>query len=171
VHEKSKWAMEEIERVVGGRFIFHGGGRVTFQAGQIEYSANAMAEGWRKIGMLSRLLETGAIQPGVSGPLFWDEPESNLNPQLLKLLVRILLELSRIGQQIILTSHEYVVLKWFDLLMDKGKGDHVRFHALYEQDGTMKSSSFDDYLAISPNPISGTFKDLTRTQARKYMED
>lgn len=169
VHEKSKWAMEEIERVVGGRFIFHGGGRVTFQAGQIEYSANAMAEGWRKIGMLSRLIETGAIQPGISGPLFWDEPEGNLNPMLLELLVRILLELSRIGQQIILTTHDYVLLKCFDLLMDVGKGDHVRFHSLYRDQDTaeIRAASTDDYMAIKQNQIDEAFGKLINLQIQK----
>ncbi len=168
--EKSKWAMEEIKGICGGRFVFYGGGKVTFKTENAEYSANSMAEGFRKAGMLSRLLETGAIQPGVSGPLFWDEPESNLNPKLLKLLVQILLELSRNGQQIILTTHDYVLLKWFDLLMDKGKNDHVRFHALYQDnDGNVKLDSCDDYRAISPNAIADTFNDLTREQVNRKM--
>jgi len=159
LHEKSKWAMAEIEGICGGRFVFYGGGKVTFKTENAEYSANSMAEGFRKAGMLSRLLETGAIQPGVSGPLFWDEPESNLNPKLMKLLVQILLELSRNGQQIILATHDYVLLKWFDLLMDKGQEDHVRFHSLYTDPETteIKLSSTEDYLKITPNPIDEAY--------------
>ena len=72
--------MAAIEEICGGQFVFHGGGKVTFKTGRAEYSANAIAEGFRKVGLLARLLETGAIQPGISGSLFWDEPESNLNP-------------------------------------------------------------------------------------------
>lgn len=170
LHEKSKWAMEQIEKVCGGRFVFYGGGKVTFKTEHTEYSANAMAEGFRKAGMLARLLETGAIQPGVNGPLFWDEPETNMNPKLMKLLVEILLELSRNGQQIILATHDYVLLKWFDLLMDKGKEDHVRFHALYRDgDGSVKVDSVDDYRAITPNAIAETFNDLTKEQVNKKM--
>ena len=159
LHEKSKWAMKEIEGICGGRFNFYGGGNVSFKTEGAEYSANAMAEGFRKAGMLSRLLETGAIQPGVSGPLFWDEPESNLNPKLMQLLVAILLELSRNGQQIVVTTHDYVLLKWFDLLMDEGKGDHVRFHSLYRNADTseINIASTDDYLTIKPNPIDEAF--------------
>src|SRR5680860_955616 len=85
------------------------------------YASSMTAEGFRKVGILHRLLCNGTLNPGVSGPLFWDEPESNLNPKLMKLLVQILLELTRNGQQIILATHDYVLLKWFDLLMDKGK--------------------------------------------------
>lgn len=172
LHEKSKWAMAEIEGICGGRFVFYGGGKVTFKTDTAEYSANAMAEGFRKAGMLSRLLETGAIRPGVSGPLFWDEPESNLNPKLMKLLVQILLELSRNGQQILLATHDYVLLKWFHLLMDKGKDDHVRFHALYQdiQSGEVKIDSTDDYREIEKNPIAEAFNHLTIAHAKSRLK-
>ena len=173
LHEKSKWAMSEIEKVCGGRFVFYGGGKVTFKTGNAEYSANAMAEGCRKAGMLSRLLETGAVQPGVSGPLFWDEPETNLNPKLMKLLVQILLELSRNGQQMILSTHDYVLLKWIDLLMDKGKGDHVRFHTLYRDSDTteIKVASTESFLDISPNPIDEAFGFLINQEIENDMGD
>ncbi|QSV44983.1 AAA family ATPase [Geobacter benzoatilyticus] len=171
LHEKSKWAMTEIEGICGGRFVFYGGGKVTFKTENAEYSANSMAEGFRKAGMLSRLLETGAIQPGVSGPLFWDEPESNLNPKLMELLVQILLELSRNGQQIILATHDYVLLKWFDLLMDKSK-DHVRYHALYRDipSGEVKIGSTDDYREIERNPITEAFNHLTIAHAKSRLK-
>jgi energy-coupling factor transporter ATP-binding protein EcfA2 len=160
LHEKSKWAMEEIAGICGGRFIFYGGGKVTFKTESAEFSANAMAEGFRKAGMLSRLLETGAIQPGVSGPLFWDEPEANLNPKLMELLVQILLELSRNGQQIILATHDYVLLKWFDLLMDKGKGDHVRYHVLFRGKNGVEIDSAESYQELNMNSIAETFGEL-----------
>jgi len=169
--EKSKWAMDEIEKVVGGKFVFHGGGRVTFKTKNNEYSANAMAEGFRKVGILSRLLETGAIQPGVSGPLFWDEPEANMNPSLMKLLVEILLELSRNGQQIILATHDYCLLKWFDLLVDKNKEDHVRFHALYHDSGEVRLQSTDDYRQLNQNAISDTFSELYDADINKSFGD
>ncbi len=171
LHEKAAWAIKEIESICDGRFVFHGGGRVTFKTKDNEYSANAMAEGFRKMGMLARLLETGAIQPGSTGPLFWDEPESNINPKLMRLLVEILLELSRNGQQIILATHEYVLLKWFDLLMDEKLGDEVRFHRLYKdsESDEVKIESVEDYRAISSNSITDTFNELTKEQVSKKM--
>ena len=170
LQEKSKWVMTEIDHICGGQFIFYGGGEVTFKTKYNEYSTNAMAEGFRKIGMLSRLLETGAIQPGISGPLFWDEPESSLNPKLLKLLVQILLELARSGQQIIIATHDYVLLKWFDLLADKNKEDHVRFHVLYRNSqGQLGVDSVENYRGILPNVIADTFNDLTKEQVNQKM--
>lgn len=171
LHEKSRWAMDELADVCGGRFVFYGGGNVVFKTKDQEYSANSVAEGFRKAGMLSRLLETGAIHPGVTGPLFWDEPESNMNPKLMWLLVEIMLELARKGQQIILATHDYVFLKWFDLLPNKDLGDHVRFHVLYRdpESREVKIESTDDYRAIPHNPIAEAFNDLTKEQVKLRM--
>ncbi|MDR3361908.1 MAG: AAA family ATPase [Desulfovibrio sp.] len=173
--EKAKWVIGEIEKIYDGHFQFGGGGRVTFVANQskIEYSANVVAEGFRKIGTLVRLLETGAIRPGMSGPLLWDEPEANLNPKLLKLLVQTLIELSRNGQQIILATHDYVLLKWFDLLADRDKDDHVRFHSLYRDADTfeIKIASTENYLKITPNPIDEAFGLLINQEIENDMGD
>lgn len=167
---RTRWAMDEIEKTIGGKFIFHGGGRVTFKSGSDEFSANDIAEGFRKAGMLFRLLETTAIQPGISGPMFWDEPETNLNPKLLQLLVSILLEMSRMDQQIIIVTHDYVLLKWFDLL--KNRNDLIRFHSLDVDDKTSEVTlkSTDNYLELTPNPIADTFSDLTKAHALSRLK-
>jgi len=150
-----------------------------FKSSKIQFipSASALissamtAEGFRKIGMLQRLLSNGSLNPGTSGPLLWDEPESNLNPKLMRDLVQALLELARNGQQIILATHDYVLLKWFDLLMDKGKGDQVRFHVLSRNadSGQVRRDSMDDYRAIEPYAIADTFNELTKEQVARKM--
>lgn len=136
-------------------------------------SSGMTAEGFRKIGVLQRLLSNGSLNPGTTGPLLWDEPESNLNPKLMKDLVQVLLELARNGQQIILATHDYVLLKWFDLLMDKGKGDQVRFFSLYRDSSTrdVKVSTTDDYLHIAPNPIDDAFGYLINQEIENDMGD
>lgn len=171
LQEKAKWAIDEIEDICQGKFIFYGGGKITFQTKFSEYAVNTIAEGFRKIGMLARLLETGAISPGESGPLLWDEPEANMNPKLLKNLVSILFELSRNGQQIILSTHDYVLLKWFDSLFDIKKEDHIMYHVLYHDVETnkVKFKSTDNYLDISPNSIMDAFDDLTDFDISKTM--
>jgi len=135
------------------------------------FSSGMTAEGFRKIGILHRLLSNGTLNPGVSGPLFWDEPESNMNPKLMKQLVQVLLELSRNGQQIILATHDYVLLKWFDLLMDKGKEDHVRFHALYSnvESEEIAVESVDDYHLVSKSSISDTFAELYDEDVKRAL--
>lgn len=128
------------------------------------------AEGFRKLGALQRLLQNGRIHPRVSGPLFWDEPEANLNPKLMKTVVTILLELARDGQQIFLATHDYVVLKWFDLLMKPG--DDIMFHALYHDDeGEIALNSTEDYLKIHPNAIDDAYADIVDKEIAQSVGD
>lgn len=135
-------------------------------------SSSMTAEGYRKIGVLHRLLCNGSINPATNGVLLWDEPEANLNPKLMKKLVQVLLELSRNGQQIVLATHDYVLLKWFDLLMDKGKEDHVRFHVLVHRangDGVTIHST-DDYSRLSDTGIAKTFSELYDAEIDRSLE-
>ena len=134
-------------------------------------SSGMTAEGFRKIGVLQRLLSNGSLNPGTTGPLLWDEPESNLNPKLMRDLVQALLELARNGQQIILATHDYVLLKWFDLLMDKGKGDHVVFHRLYRTEGeeNIQHESQSDYSIVGRSAISNTFAELYDEDVKRAL--
>lgn len=140
------------------------------------YASSMTAEGFRKIGILHQLLSNGTIDPGISGPLFWDEPESNLNPMLMKNLVKVLLELSRNGQQVILATHDYVLLKWFDLISKEDKDDHVRFHTLYRDEQSSEDqakgvqlNSTNNYRKITENAIIEAFNDLTVEHARSSL--
>ena len=135
------------------------------------FSTNMTAEGFRKVGILYRLLSNGTLDPGISGPLFWDEPEANMNPSLMKLFVEILLELSRNGQQIILATHDYVILKWLDLLVQKGKGDHVCFHSLYRDavSSEMKVESTTNFNSISKSAISNAFAELYDEDVKRAL--
>ena len=132
-------------------------------------SANMAAEGIRKLGILQLLLQNRQLDPGRTGTLFWDEPETNMNPKLMKLLVEILLELSRNGQQIILATHDYVLLKWFDLLVNNGQGDHIRFHALSTENEQVVVQSADDYRQLNSNAIANTFNDLYDEEIKRSL--
>ena len=134
-------------------------------------SSDMTAEGYRKIGVLHRLVENGTFNQKGGGLLLWDEPEANLNPKLMKKLVEAVLELSRNGQQIVLATHDYVLLKWFDLLMDKGKEDHVRYHVLDNNDSAkgVRVSSTDEYSQLSKNAISNTFAELYDAEIERSL--
>ncbi|WP_024611452.1 AAA family ATPase [Pseudoalteromonas sp. TB64] len=127
-----------------------------------ETSVTMTAEGYRKIGLLQRLIDTGALVKGKTNVLLWDEPESNMNPILMKLLVQCMLDLSRNGQQIIIATHDYVLLKWFDLLINENKGDHIKYHSLYrnETDDSVEVITTEEYLDLTPNAIDEAFGNL-----------
>jgi len=132
--------------------------------GRLEFTL--LAEGYRKMGLLWVLIQNGTLLNG--SVLFWDEPETNLNPKLIGTIVEILLELQRFGVQIFLSTHNYEVLKEFDLQMKKS--DKVTFHSLFYCSATdqIVCASTNEYAKISPNSIDDTFgsfidRDIQRT--------
>lgn len=77
------------------------------QSGRIEM--NLLAEGLRKLAMLARLVATGSLIG--KGSLFWDEPEANLNPKVIKLVARTILDLSEHGVQVFIATHSLFLLR------------------------------------------------------------
>ncbi len=64
--------------------------------------------------MLARLISTGVLLE--KGYLFWDEPETNLNPKLIKVLAASIMQLCQQGIQVFIATHSYFLLKELDLL-------------------------------------------------------
>jgi len=91
--------------------------------------------------------------------LFWDEPETNLNPQLFGPVIQILLELQRMGVQLFLATHDYTILKQLDL--QAKEDDQVAYHALYRNDAKqLNCNTVHSYLDVSPNAIADVFDEL-----------
>ena len=133
--------------------------------GNLEFTL--LAEGMRKLGLLWLLIQNGTLQNGTV--LFWDEPETNLNPKLFRVLIDILLELQRDGVQIFLATHDYVILKELDL--QKKNSDKVAFHSLYrEETGEIACDTTDSYLDIHPNAIAETFTDLYDREIERSLK-
>jgi len=137
------------------------------QHGKLEFTL--LAEGFRKMGLLWILIQNGTLLNG--SVLFWDEPETNLNPKLMRSVVGILLALQRIGVQILLTTHDYVILKEFDL--QASPGDKIKFHSLYRnrESGEIETSAADNYLYVSPNAIDDTFGSFVDREIIRSMGD
>lgn len=133
--------------------------------GELEFTL--LAEGLRKLALLWVLIQNGTLLNG--SVLFWDEPETNLNPRLMKTVIEILVELQRMGVQIFLTTHDYIILKEFDL--QTTSDDKLLFHSLYrsKESNEIAVSSTDNYLGISPNVIDDTFGKIVDREIEKSM--
>ena len=124
--------------------------------GNLEFSL--LAEGMRKLGLLWLLIQNGTLLDG--SVLFWDEPETNLNPKLFESVIGILLELQRMGVQIFIATHDYGILKELDL--QRTKGDKLAYHSLYREPGGggIVCRKVRTYLDIHPNAIAEAFTGL-----------
>ncbi len=106
-------ALKSLARILGGRIEVEGE-RFYLVSKTRRLEMNMVAEGVRKFALLERLLRNGVLTP--DNVLFWDEPEANLNPLLLRELAKLLVELARQGFQIILATHSMSLLKQFHIL-------------------------------------------------------
>lgn len=85
------------------------------------------AEGFRKFGLLWKLIRNGLLEPGTI--MLWDEPEANLNPELYPVLAEVLLKLQENGVQVFLATHSYNFAKYLEIR--KKDAQQVLFHNLY----------------------------------------
>jgi len=147
----------ELEQSLGGKVHLMGGRFYVYSdSGLIE--AHMLAEGLRKLACLFRLLQNLSLVK--NGFLFWDEPEANLNPKLVTIVVRMLLQLASAGVQIFLASHDYLLTNELALTVENPDiykikpQPKVRFFCASKQDdGGISFETTDDLSSLNTNPI------------------
>ena len=146
-------------RTKGEEFFLHD------HHGNLEFSL--LAEGMRKLGLLWLLIRNGVFAPETRATLFWDEPETNLNPKMFRMLADILLQLQRDGAQIFLATHSYELLKEFDL--QSGKTDRVAYHSLFEEGGDIQCNTAMHFSGINPNAAADVWDDIYERELERAV--
>ena len=157
--------LDVLQEVLGGE-VFHEGEEFFLRSRQGKLEFTLLAEGLRKLGLLWLLIQNGTLTKG--SILFWDEPETNLNPGLFMPIIEILLALQRQGVQIFIATHDYLILKLLDVL--KKPKDEVAWHALERgEDGELTCNTEDSWLAVKPNAILETFSQVWDLDIRRSL--
>lgn len=114
--KKAAELLKPLEEAMGGKVVVDSGTGEFYLSipGEGNMEMPLVAEGLRKLAMLARLISTGALLD--KGYLFWDEPETNMNPKLIKVLARSILTLCQQDIQVFIATHSYFLLKELDLL-------------------------------------------------------
>lgn len=101
-----------------------------------EYEMGLVSEGYRKLATLAYLIQNGSLNP--HSVLFWDEPETNMNPKMIFPLVEAVLQLARLGVQVFVTTHDYFLQQYFNLaaVYPEANPDElkIKFISLYHMD-------------------------------------
>jgi predicted ATPase len=101
---------------MGGSVVLDANGRFYLNIpGSGKMEMPLVAEGLRKLAMISRLIATGSLLD--KGYLFWDEPETNLNPGLIKLIARVIIDLSKSGIQSFVSTHSLFLMREMEILL------------------------------------------------------
>lgn len=162
--EKVRQLLEPLENVMGGQIMLDGEKfYLKSKAGEIEM--HLVAEGMRKLAMLARLIATGSLLD--KGTLYWDEPEANLNPKLVRLVARTILELAAQGIQVFVASHSlFLMRELFILQQTEFKQLDARCFGLHDSDkgvSVEQGPTMDDV-----GEIAALDEDLL--QSERYMD-
>lgn len=114
-----------------------------FKKGNQQFAIQQIAEGIKKIGILTTLITNRQLGKGTI--LFMDEPETALHPDVVRQMVEMLVAMSKVGVQIFLASHSYFVIKQ---LANCAKRDDLNICCwnLKKEIGKPVSSSFHDLI-------------------------
>ncbi|MEZ4524593.1 MAG: AAA family ATPase [Desulfobacterales bacterium] len=157
--------LDYLERMITGQnaeqkeFLTQENGRFYFHLPEGRMDVHIVAEGYRKIALLYYLLRNGSLTK--DSILFWDEPETNLNPKLIVQLVDVLKRLAALGMQIFIATHDYLLSYELSLLAEYPTEPNVdiNFFALHKPERTagVEVESGRTLAEIENNPILEEF--------------
>jgi len=156
-----------LEEELGGRVLLDHNGRFYLaptSGGKMEMPL--VAEGWRKVAMLARLITTGSLLD--KDCLFWDEPESNLNPKLIREVVRAILRICEAGVQVFIATHSLFLLREFEVLLKhEFREVEQRYFALRRGDDGVEVSQAYEVGGIDPLVLL----DEDLSQSERFVEE
>ena len=133
--------------------------------------AHLAAEGYRKVAALMHLIANGSVVK--NGVLFWDEPETNLNPKLTKVVAESLFRLAGNGVQLIIATHDYLLTNELSLhaeyRTDAAKQAPIRFFSFSRgADRSVSVEPGDTLAELADNPIMEEFAALYDRERRLF---
>jgi energy-coupling factor transporter ATP-binding protein EcfA2 len=156
-----------LEEAMEGSIELDKAGRFYFKNSSGRMEMPLVAEGLRKLGMLARLIATGVLMD--KGYLFWDEPDANLNPRLIKHVAKSILDLSDNGIQIFLATHSLFLLRELEILLSQRKYRSIKpvFFGLHKE---------DDEVSVLQGPTVDDIGDIASLdeeleQSERFMKD
>lgn len=157
-----------LEKEMGGAVVLEGDHfYLELPSGRMEM--HLVAEGMRKLGMVARLVANGSLL----GPacLFWDEPETNLNPKQIKLIARTMLHLCRQHVQIVAATHSLFLMRELDVLLRTSEFKDVprRFFGLHRSGDDVRAQQGE---AIEDaDEITSLQEELSQSDRYMAVED
>lgn len=151
--------LEAVEKVTHGTVIYDAKrDEFYLKSGNSKQEFNLIAEGIRKMALLWQLIKNGTLEKGAV--LFWDEPEANINPTYIPIIVEILLELQRKGVQVFISTHDYMIASYFEV--KKTEHDKLMFHSLSLTDSSYAISyeKAEKFADLKNNSIISAFDKL-----------
>ena len=153
ISDRNKTLLKMIGYVIDGEVVYENDTFYILKNSGLLVEFSLEAEGFRKLGLLWKLIRNGLLESG--SILLWDEPESSINPELIPLIAEILHILKNDGVQIFLATHSYMLAKYLDIKKQDDKG--VLFMSLCKDEaGEIAVAMSHEYSKLKNNPIESS---------------
>lgn len=107
--------------------------------GEGEFEMGLLSDGYRKLSMIIYMILSGSLNKNTI--LFWDEPETNMNPKMIRPIVQTIIVLAQMGVQIFVSTHDYFIQQEFNMASVYSelnlKNLDIRFISLFRDDKTL----------------------------------
>ena len=159
ISDRNKVLLKMISDVIGGEVVYENDTFYVLKNSGLMVEFSLEAEGFRKLGLLWKLIRNGLLESG--SILLWDEPEASINPELMPLVADILHILKNDGVQVFLATHSYMLAKYLDI--KKQDDNDVLFISLCkDRAGEIEVSMAHEYAKLKNNPIESAEENLYR---------
>jgi predicted ATPase len=118
------------------------------------FNSSRAASGVNKLGEIIYLISNGSITN--ESVIFWDEPETNLNPKYVKAIARLLQVLAKNGVQIFVATHDYYLSHLLSLnaeYRDQTDAPPIKFFSLFKGENGTDIESADTIAWLKNNAI------------------
>jgi predicted ATPase len=152
--EEAQILVKEFENEVNIK-VFEENGQfyLKFKDG-LEVEAPLAAEGLKKLAQMIYLIQNGSLNKDTI--LFWDEPETNLNPKYIKIVAKFLQVLAKNGVQIFVATHDYYLSHLLSLnaeYRDQTDAPPIKFFSLSKGENGTEIESADTIAWLKNNAI------------------
>ncbi len=163
--------MKNFEQIMDGKVIQRDKKFYLKLKGSGEFEMGLLSEGYRKLATIMYLILSGGLNK--DSILFWDEPETNMNPKMIKPLCDAIIALANMGVQIFITTHDYFVQQTFNLLASYNSDNlDVNFISLYKNDlNKVDYECARRIEQLSHNAIMEEFDALYNREQELFYED
>ena len=162
--------LKEFERILNGKISQKDRNFYLNVKGAGEFEMGLVSEGYRKLSTIMYLISSGSLSS--DSILFWDEPETNMNPKMIQPMVDAIIELAKMGVQVFITTHDYFVQQCFDMdnryRKDPKNSLDYRFISLYKCDEGIKCEFKKELGELEHNSVMEEFDNLYDRE-QEYM--
>ncbi len=163
--------MSSFEKIVNGKIVQRDKKFYLKMKGAGEFEMGLVSEGYKKLATIMYLILSGSLTK--DSILFWDEPETNMNPKMIKPMTDALITLANMGVQIFVTTHDYFVLQSFNMDSVYGKNKKMKYNfiSLYNQEnGEVRLEVAENLDGLEHNSIMKEFDELYNREQRMIDE-